>query len=465
LSLAAPTYDEPALHLSRISIRNIRCFASLDIDLTVGDGGRNWALIFGDNGVGKTTLLRSIAMGMCDESSAAGLLREIYGDWHRLEGGQPLPSEIHLEFASSFGPASITTRIEPKISGYSQVKQTAQFAGRRTEFPWDLIFACGYGAARRSFGTTDVADYATIDAVYTLFNYDTPLQNPELVIRRLASSFRNDDESAAGDASGQAAEGRIRSIDALLDSISCVLMLEPGSIKMTPKGLTIAGPWGTFQPVGGLGDGFQATLSWMSDFLGWALLFNEERPLDEVRGIVLMDELEQHLHPRWQAQIVSLLHRQFPHIQFIATTHTPMCALGATELPDESCELVKLQRGEDCVFAIENVPVPRGQRADQVLTSLLFELPTAGDNATVRDISRFNSLSVKAAKTGAEETELASLRESLAARFSASESEFETTIKREVRAALKRQGDETIHNMAADFEVLRQLRELANEKD
>jgi len=460
-----PSYDEPPLHLSRIRIRNVRCFSELDIDLATDHGVRNWALLFGDNGVGKTTLLRCIAMGMCDESSAAGLLREIYGDWHRLEGGVPLASEIHLEFASEHGPASITTRIEPRSSGYSQVKQKAIFAGKEGEFPWDLVFACAYGAARRSFGTTDVGDYATIDAVYTLFNYDTPLQNPELVIRRLATSFAGDAEPAHTAASDQAAETRVESLDALLDAISAVLLLEPGALKLTPKGLTIAGPWGTFQPIGGLGDGFQATLSWVSDFLGWALLFDESRPLDKVRGIILIDELEQHLHPRWQAQIVRLLHEQFPMVQFIATTHTPMCAVGATELPEASCELIKLQRGEDCVFAIENIPPPLGQRADQVLTSMLFELPTTSGDATLRDIARFNSLSVKKDKTPHEEAELVELEQALAVRFSEGESPFQTAVQREVRAALARLGTASISEAAVDYEVLRQLQELASEEN
>ncbi len=42
-----------------------------------------WTVVVGDNGDGKTTLLRSIAMGLCDESSAAGLLRELDGKFVR----------------------------------------------------------------------------------------------------------------------------------------------------------------------------------------------------------------------------------------------------------------------------------------------------------------------------------------------------------------------------------------------
>ena len=40
-------------------------------------------------------------------------------------------------------------------------------------------------------------------------------------------------------------------------------------------------------------------------------------------GIVLIDEIEMHLHPKWQREIISALKSVFPNIQFIATTHSP----------------------------------------------------------------------------------------------------------------------------------------------
>ena len=50
------------------------------------------------------------------------------------------------------------------------------------------------------------------------------------------------------------------------------------------------------------------------------------RPLDNPlhgAGVVLIDELELHLHPKWQREATEKLHRTFPNIQFIATTHSP----------------------------------------------------------------------------------------------------------------------------------------------
>ena len=51
-------------------------------------------------------------------------------------------------------------------------------------FPWDDIFVCGYGPQRASLADRSYYKYSTLDAVYTLFNYDALLQNPELILRR-----------------------------------------------------------------------------------------------------------------------------------------------------------------------------------------------------------------------------------------------------------------------------------------
>ena len=295
------------LYLSRVTIKNVRCFERLSVDLRATDGVRDWVVVFGDNGVGKTTFLRCIALGMCDEASAAGLLSEVYGDWNRDVGRGVKSAEIKLEFDFPDGEASITTKIRPQKSGYDKITQIAKFNGSGKEFPWHRLFACGYGSARRSFGSKDVSEYATVDAVYTLFNYDAPLQNPELIIRRIAS----DPDSKLLGTRKSNKKSQKSALQGLLDSIANVLLLPEGSIRLDITGLVVSGPWGNFQPIGGLGDGYQAILAFLTDFLGWAMLENPNRPLTEVAGIVLIDELEQHLHPRWQREIILLLSQQF----------------------------------------------------------------------------------------------------------------------------------------------------------
>jgi predicted ATPase len=444
-----PSSHGSPLYLKKVRLENVRCFEDLEFDLTTPDGGpRMWCMILGDNGVGKTSLLRSIAMGMCDEASAAGLLREIYGEWNRQVAtsvdapAEPKVSRIHLEFfpTEDASEISVTTTIKPNRLGYSSVKQAFKF-GRAKEFPWDRIFACGYGAARRGFGTKDIDDYATLDAVYTLFNYDVPLQNPELVLRRV--------EKIKGE------------VAPLLEAFAEVLQLEGGDISLTDRGLSIKGAWGDFQAIRGLGDGFQATLAWLTDLIGWAIFYDSEAELTELAGIVLVDELEQHLHPRWQRSIVGLLQKHFPAVQFITTTHTPMCAIGTTDLATDQCELVVLRREGASVKALEDLDPPRGQGADRVLTSYLFGLSSTTSTDLSTEVARYYDLRNMVARSPAEETEQGDLERKLTAKLSGSETAFQTAVREEVAKALANRRDIKPDSKAIDFEILRQLQALA----
>jgi hypothetical protein len=164
--------------------------------------------------------------------------------------------------------------------------------------------------------------------------------------------------------------------------IDGALGLEPGATTLTPTGIQIQGPWGSFIVLGALGDGYQATLAWISDFLGHQTVFDQDCPLADVSGIALIDELEQHLHPRWQREMVERLHTQFPNIQFIATSHSPICAGGLGDLPrDASSKLFVLRNGDTAVAAHEE-SLPIGMRYDQITTSPVIGLDSARDRTT-----------------------------------------------------------------------------------
>jgi predicted ATP-binding protein involved in virulence len=49
----------------------------------------------------------------------------------------------------------------------------------------------------------------------------------------------------------------------------------------------------------------------------------------ELAGIVLIDEIDIHLHPKWQKRVPEILHENFPKVQFIVSTHSPIPLLGA----------------------------------------------------------------------------------------------------------------------------------------
>jgi hypothetical protein len=78
-----------------------------------------------------------------------------------------------------------------------------------------------------------------------------------------------------------------------------------------------------------LSQGYQAVISLVADIIGnvW-LEAGEPVELDDMEGIVLVDELDLHLHPTWQTEIVTGLKATFPRMQFIVTTHSPLVLAG-----------------------------------------------------------------------------------------------------------------------------------------
>ena len=82
-------------------------------------------------------------------------------------------------------------------------------------------------------------------------------------------------------------------------------------------------------PATWLSQGYQATISWIADLVGQMFWDAEEEvDLDEMEGLVLIDELDLHLHPLWQVGLVRALKATFPRVQFIVTTHSPMLLPG-----------------------------------------------------------------------------------------------------------------------------------------
>jgi len=366
-SVSAP---KDTLYISSLTIENIRCFSKASFDL---DNSR-FAMIFGENGQGKSTVLKSLALGLCPESRATALMGNLAGEFLRADEDE---GRISIELKDSAGKkwlcVTVLRRADDKDvrhSGRASVVMLRRIV--EPGFPADSIFVCGYGAGRRSIATADPASEYEIDsAVKTLFDYGVPLQNPELILRRAPSL-------------GKSAEEMMLKIDAALE-------LEPGSTKLDPTGIQIQGPWGSFIPLGALGDGYQGTLAWLVDFLGQQLLFDRDCPVSALSGVVLVDELEQHLHPRWQRNIIQMMHRQFPNVQFVATSHSPICAGGLADLaPDVHPRLWALKADENQTVAMD-VPIPIGMRYDQIVTSPVIGLDTARDSTTTKYLSELRA--------------------------------------------------------------------------
>jgi hypothetical protein len=82
-------------------------------------------------------------------------------------------------------------------------------------------------------------------------------------------------------------------------------------------------------PATWLSQGYQSTISMIADILGHAFWDSGKQvKCADVRALVLIDEIDLHLHPSWQRQFVQALRSTFPKVQFVVTTHSPLILTG-----------------------------------------------------------------------------------------------------------------------------------------
>ncbi len=131
-------------------------------------------------------------------------------------------------------------------------------------------------------------------------------------------------------------------------------------------------PYG-WVPLRQLGYGYQTLITWVADLVSRMAEHypNSEDPLAEP-AVVLVDEIDLHLHPKWQRKLISFLTERFPNTQFIATAHSPLVVQAAAD-----ANIAVLRREGDHVVIDNEVENIRNWRIDQILTSDLFGLETA----------------------------------------------------------------------------------------
>jgi ABC-type cobalamin/Fe3+-siderophores transport system ATPase subunit len=401
-SLMSPKLEElKNLQIVELELSNIRCFEKLNINLESDKTPIQSAMILGDNAAGKTTLLRSMALGLCNESDATALMRSLNGKILRQdtkEGyikiklrdqGLDIISERKSSQQEKSLEYTITTTITKDREGIETVRKEVE---PKQDFLWSDIFICGYGASRYNQTYENYEKYQAIDAVQSLFNPQANLQNPEIVLRR------------------RTPEERIQLEERLLN----ILMLDSQGYRIfyTEQGIALEGPWG-LQPFEVMSDGYRSTTQWILDFMSWLIHANRLINNPDIGGILLIDEIEQHLHPRWQRHIVQRLRQKFPKTQIIASTHTPLVASGMADI--ESGGLLKLEQDEDNHTVVKTIDkkLLHGKRADQILASEAFNLPTTRNLGSQDDIDRYSELLSKIPRSEDEEKEFQKLQSNL----------------------------------------------------
>ena len=387
------------MYITKIKLENIRCFKDPVIDL---HGDKKSILIPGNNSTGKTALLRSIAMGLCDEASTSSLLRDLYGNFIKY-GENEARITIELLENKNSKPWIIETilhynkeldfeRVSQKYYKESKDKYPNDKDEGWGNFPWKDIFVIGYGPYLRTEGNEAYDQYFAGDAVYTLFVPDHDFQISELSWRRMISYPKL----------------KVNERKKINNEISSILVsildLENEQVNIELKENGIFFIYDKLEvELKTVGDGYRALTTFVLDLLSWIYLKNvkEESGFDfslenikKINGIVIIDELEQHLHPLLQRKIVSQLHNIFENIQFIISTHSPLCVSGTAdvgEISDPEYVIYSSYINEEGNADLEELEVPRGLRYDQVLIDY-FKLPTTINIVIADKVTRLREL-------------------------------------------------------------------------
>ena len=340
------------MYVRHVSLKNICGIKELDLPLFHGTEAPGHKLIIGKNGTGKSSILRSIVLGLASDAEATTLLADPFGSPFVSVGERN--GSIQLEVEDEAGKKTQLTKTIEK-NGHSEERVTSdQDQGMHQQNR--LVIA--FGAGRSNEGAeSSPRTYRLIDSTWMLFNYEGTFIQPELTLRRL-KDYINDDAKYS----------------ATLSQIKSALSLrEEDTLEFNRGGgVIVSGPDREHPiPLHSWADGYRVTLNWILDIYAWAMKC--EGSIDEkgkVHGLLLVDEIEQHLHPTMQRGIFKSLKDLFPKLQIVASTHSPLVVLGV-----DSKEIVSLHLEERGITSAQLDDYYSASVEDLLTAEELFSTP------------------------------------------------------------------------------------------
>lgn len=347
------------MYITRVVIENIRGFdegdRNIDISFARPSGQyAGWTVLAGRNGAGKSTFLKSIALAVAGPA-AARALQESFAGWIRSgKKSATVATQLAFDSCDRFertGRIPATTfwtglkwdgeeGQEPAITEYQlnkKMKQTPE-RGPWTEEPkgW---FVAGYGPFRRLTGHASDAQRLMVGPNH---------------VPRLVSLFRED--ASLVEAAQWLKDVYLRRLEkkpgADILERNTISLLNDG---MLPDGVSIErvdsdGLWvkkdSAILPLRDLSDGYRTSIALVldiirhmhkvyGDFQIESQDFDEEDGTTSTHlivpypGVVLIDEIDVHLHISWQQRIGYWLKHRFPKVQFIVSSHSPFVCQAA----------------------------------------------------------------------------------------------------------------------------------------
>lgn len=355
------------MRLYRIELNQYRSFCNTVLDLD-GDS----VVIFGENGVGKSSVLHAINLlfirilySIIQEKTKPTISMQI----NDIKNGND-ECGITVDFRIDSNRYSFTRSI--KKDGHSEYNRkdletiVREFRSRFLEHDAsNMPIFVNYGIHRlvldiplrirqkhifdkRSALTKAIDNKIDFRTFFEWFRYQEDLEN-EMIIEKKDFLYQD-----------RALKAVRESVQAMLDYAGD-LRIERHPLAMVIK------KDGERISVNQLSDGEKCTLALFGDLSRRLALANPslENP-NHGKGIVLIDEVELHMHPRWQRRIIPVLKRTFPNIQFIITTHSPQ-VLGEV---GEGYKIYSMQKDGNDV-GLRLLPRLDGWDSNEILETLM----------------------------------------------------------------------------------------------
>jgi energy-coupling factor transporter ATP-binding protein EcfA2 len=398
----------PGPYFTGMTIRNIRCFGSEQALTLATPGGSpaRWTVILGENGVGKTTLLQMLALLSVEDSGEVEHMLdyemfELFEyRWERRRPPRPGQLSQSLRRSGEGGTATATFRKDK-----TEYRHTIEAGHRESSHRGHPIkyppFLCGYGASRRlGIGGLKKRHRDARMPFLSLFG-DVELRDAEEWLLQA-------DYAAKREPSTRAEQKRMLVEKLLIQVLPDVSNVRIGNLKDKYPVVEAETPYG-WVSVRDLSLGYQTLIAWLVDLASRFLerFEDSKNPLAEP-AIVLVDEIDLHLHPKWQRTLMTYLGELFPSTQFIATAHSPLVVQGA-----EGANVVVLRREEDHVRIEISPEEIKNWRIDQILTSDLYGLPSARPPHLDPLLQERRSILIKPELTAADQQKLSDLEEKI----------------------------------------------------
>ncbi|MCD9855773.1 AAA family ATPase [Epilithonimonas sp. JDS] len=390
------------IYIKELNLSNIRTFGDVELKLENENGELSqWTLILGDNGIGKSTILQSIAWAKPQLPNNSDV-----GEILNIERIEPIISDEENSTlvkivrnnmnTAKINAVFLADRAINSLAGKKKIKscetkiKIGLTADRNLEefdtpvttnsekfFLNNNIIIFAYSASRK-LGNQNITSVDLEDSIPNFLKEQTELYDAEEILHTINYA------SLGADKKDKIKYERFKSnvIDMLVSILPDFENVESINIS-TPKlvngilrqgQVVISTKYGESIPFSSFSLGYKNVISWTVD-LAWRL-FNQypesDAPLSEP-AIVLIDEIDQHLHPLWQNEIISNLTNAFPNIQFIATAHSPLMVQAAI---NGNYAVLQFDSNEGVKIINEPKGID-GWRVDQILTSEFFNLKSS----------------------------------------------------------------------------------------